>query len=601
MKFNIKWVLAAVLVALIGLAAAPWTVSQNAQIEAIEKEIRSASHVRLISHGRSVFAVLPRPHIRIYDVNLDFEDGAATVAASSLRVDLGLSGLFTGRLDLARVILADAVATIDPARMGLDPATFAAGKWPTPPGEVEVVNSKVILHRAGEKPELAAELCDARLDFSRASAPVALTGHCIMPILGDDRTPFRFAVWAARPDALTRGEESPVTVRVDGEAAQIDLNGAVALAPKPRFHGRVAGAAPSLRRVTEWFGLTLPLPGHYRNVSFKGEAALEPNLLSLAPIAVTVDGNSLDGAASVRLDGQRPLISATLAGSDVNLGPMFEDVPAALANGQWSRDEFSPSHLSAADLDLRLSSSHARLGDFQAENVAVSAILKNGRLDLALAEATAYSGHAKARAIIAESPEGLDIRGSASAEKIDSAAFLWDVFRRQSLSGLARLNISFETAGDSFYQLAGRLDARGDLAVDAGELYGVDLGLAFRRLERQPLTAGVELRSGRTPFDTLSARFNVVQGQAEIEDGKIKGESATVAFAGTAQIAERTIDLHAAASRPPASGAADAKPLQIVFSLTGGWDDATLAPDVLSLIKRSNAAAPLLPHDPPQN
>ena len=140
MKFNIKWVLAAVLLALVGLAAAPWTVSQSAQIDAIEKEIKSGSGVRLVSHGRSVFAVLPRPHIRIYDVNLDFDEGVAAVTASSLRVDLGLSGLFTGRLDLARVTLADAVLTLDPARSRL--ASLVAGgprqDRATPPGEVEV-------------------------------------------------------------------------------------------------------------------------------------------------------------------------------------------------------------------------------------------------------------------------------------------------------------------------------------------------------------------------------------------------------------------------------------------------------------------------------
>jgi AsmA protein len=602
MKFNVKWVLAAVVVAVIGLAAAPWTVSQSAQIDAIQREIGSSSGVKLISHGRSVFAVLPRPHIRIYDVDLDVGNGAGVLTASSLRVDLGLSGLFTGRLDLARVVLADAVITVDSSRATLGlPVAGPAGKFRTPPGEIEVTNAKALLRQgADQTPKLVANDCDARLDFSRASAPVSLIGHCVLPLLGGDPGPTRFAVWAAKSDSLLRGEDIPITFRADGDALQINLNGNFALAPKPHFTGRFSGAAPSLRQVTQWFGLTMPLPGHYRNISIKGEAALEPHLWSFAPMAVTIDGNSLDGAASVRVDGQRPLISATLAGSDVNLGPMFEDVPAPTFGAQWSRDEFLPSHLGAADLDLRLSASHARLGEFQAEDVAVSAILKNGRLDLSLAEASAYSGQAHARAIIAESGEGLDVRGSASVEKIDIAALLWDVFRRQSLSGAARANISFETSGASFYDLASRLDARGDFSVDSGEVYGVDLGLALRRLERQPLSAGVELRSGRTAFDRLSAKFNIVQGQAEIEDGLARDSRTEVRFTGRAQIAERNIDLHAVATRAPA--APDAKTLQIGFSLTGGWDDAAFSPDALGLIRRSDAAAPLLPKDaPPQN
>jgi len=601
MKFNLKWVLAAVVVALVGLAAAPWTVSQSAQIDAIKKEIRASADARLVSHGRSVFAMLPRPHIRIYDADLDFRDGAATIAASSLRVDLGFSGLFTGRLNLARVVLADAVVTLDPARARIEGPIAGAGGWGAPPGEVEATNARLLVKPPGEnQPELVADSCDARLDFSRASAPLSLIGHCLLPMLGDNAAPTRYAIWLAKPDKLARGEESPLTFRAEGDHYQINLNGVLGLQPKPHFHGQVAGLAPSLRQVAEWFDLTLPLPGRYRDFSIKGEATIEPSDLSFPSLALTIDGNALDGAASVRFDGPRPQISATLAGSEVNLDPMFEDVPAPSSGGQWSREPFAHSHhLAAADLDLRLSATHARLGEFQADNVAVSAILKNGRLDLSLAEASAYSGQARARAIIAESGEGLDVRGSASVEKLDAAAFLWDVFHRQSLSGTARAAISFETSGDSFYDFASRLDARGDFSVDAGEVYGLDLALAFRRMERQPLTAGVELRSGRSSFDQLSAKFNIGQGLAEFEEGIARDERTTVYFSGRAQIADRTLELHAVATRASAA-APDAKPLQIGFTLSGGWDDAVLTPDALGLIQRSDAAAPLLPK-PPQN
>ncbi len=132
------------------------------------------------------------------------------------------------------------------------------------------------------------------------------------------------------------------------------------------------------------------------------------------------------------------------------------------------------------------------------------------------------------------------------------------------------------------------------LRSNSGDIYGLDLGLAFRRLERRPLTAGLELRSGRTAFDLLAAKFSLVQGQADIEEGVARDARMTTYFSGRAQIAERTIDLHAMASRV-AMDSADAKPLQLGFTLSGGWDDAAFAPDALGLINRSDAAAPLLP------
>jgi AsmA protein len=601
MKFNLKWLLVALAAALIALAAAPWTVSQNAQIDAIGKGLRDSLDLRLAAHGRSVFAVLPRPHIRIYDVNLDYRDGAATVAASSLKVDLGFPGLFTGRLDLARVVLADATFAVDPARAWIDrPSGAAAPQWDKAPDVIEATNAKAILKQPGGESRPIAEQCDARLDIGQASAPLSLIGHCVLPTLSGGDSATRFALWVAKPGDLRNGKDSSVDLRAEGENFQLSLGGGLSLWPKPLFRGHVAGLAPSLRQAAEWFGLTIPLPGRYRDATVKGDALIDPGSIAFSQLTITIDGNALEGAASVRLDTPRPQISATLAGAEVNLNPMFEDAPSTSANGQWSHETFAPSSLAAADLDLRLSASRARLGEFQAENTAVSAILRNGRLDLSVAGASAYSGQIHARAVVAQSGENLDVRGSASVEKIDAAALLWDMFRRQTLSGVANASVSFETKGQSFYDLANHLDARGDFSVANGELYGVDLDLAFRRIERQPLTAGVELRSGRTAFDQLSAKFNIVQGQAEISEGAARSEGLALDFSGRAQIAERTLELHAVAARvapPPAQGA---KPPQIGFTLSGGWDDAVLAPDALGLIQRSDAAAPLLPK-PPQN
>ena len=607
MKFNMKWALAAVVLVLVCLAAAPWTVSQDAQIVAIGGRIDAGSGLRLVSHGRSVFAVLPRPHIRIYDARLEQGGGALQLSTSSLRVDLGLIGLATGRLDLARVVLADALLTVNPAQASLPddklkPGALVPGASSLAAaalGDVQIVNGKVFLRRSsGDTPELIADELDARLEWARVSAPLSLVGHCLLPTLGEDRAPARFALWAAQPDRLAAGEESPITLRIDDEAFKINLSGALALSPRPRFHGQIASAAPSLRVAALWLGLTLPLPGRYADASIKGEASLDPSLLSFPTLSLSIDGNALDGAASIRLDGPRPQIAATLAGASVDLAPMFADVPAPSAGGQWSHEIFPSAQLAAADLDLRLSANHVRLGNFQADDAALSAILKNGRLDLSLAEASAYSGRVRARAIIAEGQSGLDMRGSASAEKLDAAAALWDGLKRQSLTGMASGSLTFETTGSSFAELASHLDARGDVTVENGEVYGMDLDLAFRRMERRPLTAGVEMRSGRTGFDMLAAKFNVAQGQADIEEGVARDAHVTAYFSGHAQIAERTVDLHATASR---LAAGEGNPLQLGFSITGGWDDATLAPDALGLINRSDAAAPLLSKPPQGN
>jgi AsmA protein len=639
MKLKINWVLGALAVLLLALAVAPWTVSQEAQIVALRRQIRERAGLDLTAHGRSVFAVLPRPHIRIYDPNLRGVDGDLTVSAGSLRVDLGLSGLLTGRLELARAVLTEAVFTIDAERLpqlvadaataapeapGSDIGKLGVGRFgdgkvgDVQIGDVEISDGKVFLrHIGGALPDLAADDVQARLAWSRADAPLSLIGHARFSAFGEGHEPTRFALWAAQPARLLqpgggpvgtsaqragagpgRAGASAITLRFDDESLQIALNGALTLGPRPRFDGQVVASAASLRTATGWFGVPLPLPGPYRDARLKADATLDAGQLGLTNLTVTIDGNTLDGAIFLRFDGQRPSVSATLAGASVNFGPLLEDYPAATAaNGEWNRDAFPPPHLAAADLDLRLSATRARLGDFQLEDAALSVILKGGRLDVSLAQAKAYAGVARARAVIAENDGGLDIRGSLAADKLDVAPLLWDGAKRQILTGSGGLSSTFETNGASFAELATHLDARGDFSVVSGEIYGLDLGLAFRRMERRPLSVGADLRSGRTDFDLLSGKFNIVQGAADIEEGVVRNSLISMFFSGRAQISDRTADLHASANRAEPDG----KALQFGFSMTGPWDDPAVTPDAEGLIRRSDAAAPLLPPAVPPN
>lgn len=583
LKHPLRWALSALGLIALALAVAPWTVSQSAQIDAISREIAASGQVRLVAHGRSVFALLPRPHIRIYDVDLRDGDGAAKISGSSLRVDLGLAGLFSNSISAARIEISDANVTLDLARARAGLGFLAS----TGAGEVAVANASLFVKRPGEdQAEKFAENCDGRIDFSRRAGAVSLNGACALPGLDGLDQSAHFALWAAAADRLPAGEESPITLSVESDDFEFNLKGAAALGARPRFHGEVFARGKSLAAVASWFGLTLPLPGRYGAFTLKGDAGFDGAALSLSPLALSIDGNGLEGVATARFDGQRPAFAATLAGAEVNFDPMFVDAPALVSGGQWSHENFGPSALSAADLDLRLSASRARLGELAATNLALSAILKNGRLDLSLAGASAYSGRVSARAVIADGADGLDLRGSARLEKLDSAALLWDVFRRQIVSGLASATLSFESNGGSFAELASRLDARGDFSVEDGELFGLDLALAFRRLERQPLSAGEQLRSGRTGFSRFSGKFNVVQGQAEFEEGVMSDPRFTVYFSGRAQLGERSLDIHALAERPNPDGA----PLQLGFSLSGGFDDAQLALDAQGLIERSKAA-----------
>ena len=255
MKFNIKWVLAAVLLALVGLAAAPWTVSQSAQIVAIEKQIKSGSSVRLVSHGRSVFAVLPRPHIRIYDANLDFDEGVQRSRRRACASTLACPGCSrAGSTSPVRPGRRRAHARSGALRRSLPSSPGVQERRARRPARSQVTNGTALLRRTGgAKPELIADDCEARLDFSRASAPVSLIGHCSCRPRRRP-SPTRFAVWAANPTIFRVARKARSPCAPTATLCRSTLTGRSPWPPSRIF---VAGS-PARRRRCDGFAMVWP-------------------------------------------------------------------------------------------------------------------------------------------------------------------------------------------------------------------------------------------------------------------------------------------------------------------------------------------------------
>jgi AsmA protein len=137
------------------------------------------------------------------------------------------------------------------------------------------------------------------------------------------------------------------------------------------------------------------------------------------------------------------------------------------------------------------------------------------------------------------------------------------------------------------------LDGRGQLKLADGEVSGLDLEQALRRVEKRPLSIATEVRTGRTSFTSASGAFNVSDGNAEMEQCVASGPGVELAMTGSSEIGDRSLDLHVVA-RQTGAEATNADAPQLHLDLMGSWDDPLLVLDTASLIRRSQVAAPLL-------
>jgi AsmA protein len=594
-------VVGAVAVAIAALV--PWTFSDALLRDPVIAQIKAQTGLDTAPLGHATIALLPRPRVTFDDVAIRDKDSAIVVEARSIRGDLRLTSLFRGRVELKSIVLDTPTVFIDLDARPFDRGGAISRALHAKPGSPEAVvadearlptiairSGLVRLKSMSHEFETLLQDVDADLDWQTIGGPMMLTGNAVWRGEGA-----RFEGVVGTPAALLRGEQSTATLRLHGRALDLDADGSMSGSPRVQFEGAIKADTSSLRQIARMAGVTIPLPGTLGNASIQGDAAVTGANLALTNAKIGLDGNAFNGSLAMHASGGRMAISGTLATDLLNLDAIAADVPPMRGgDGQWSGDVVDLGNLARDELDLRISADRVRLGAVQAEDAAMSVLLKGGRLDLSLAEAQVYKGAVKARAVgmVDESVPNLKITGSFA--QVDLGSALQAGFGASWLSGIGSGQFAVQSSGRSPGELIDALEGHAQFSIAQGEINGINIEQALRRVEKRPLLSASDVHYGRTVFDTASATLSIARGIAQMSDGLVAGPGAQIAFGGDVSIADRTLALACVASQTgPTGGAREGGP-ELSFAVRGSWDEPSVEPDAESLIRHSDAAAPLL-------
>ncbi|MEA2857572.1 MAG: AsmA protein [Methylobacteriaceae bacterium] len=590
-------VLAGLIAVCLAAAFVPWTLPQQTVDREIAAQVKSATGLKFVGSGPATFSALP-PRITVADVTLADEPRSLSLRAKKVRARLRLLPLLAGRLEIASATLSRPDLTLDldrhPAIAG---AIAQAARAPAATleadrtddvrlGVVSIQSGAARLQRQGE-PDIVIDHIDGTFDWRRISAPATLSGTFAWR--GE---PASIDFWLAQPANLLRGEQSAATLRVKSLSLSLSANGNASTGAHQQFVGRIVASTPSLRHLGRLANIAIPLPGVLGETSLDCDATVADNGFALSNLRLSLDRNDFEGTLALRSDGPRPSLAGTLAASHLALDPLIAEItPVVTPEGQWTQEPFELRDLSKMDVDLRVSAARTRLRRVQFDDAALSLLMKAGRLELALAEAKAYKGLFKARlSAVGAGGNALDLRGNAQLANIDAGALAWDLLDRPRVSGTLNASVSMEAAGDSVLQTIRGLDGKGQFSIVQGDIGGLDLNEALRRVATRPLSSLTDMRGGRTVFDRAAGSFRISKGVAEIVEASAQAPGLSIGMTGSVQIADRMLALKGVATQAPGDAQSVTEPTQLPFDVLGSWDDPSIVPDAQSLIRRSGAA-----------
>ncbi|GEO15818.1 cell envelope biogenesis protein AsmA [Microvirga aerophila] len=587
MSRRVVFLIALIALAVLGAAAAPWTLSGSGLSRSVAEHLKYHYGLDLEVRGRSTFAILPTPRVKFEDVNLAFPRETAKVKGGILRGELHLLPLFIGRIELKEITLSDtrietsqeAFRSQDWAKLLVDPAAAS------PATRLILTSSSLTMV---DVDDASLDKVNALVQWSGPGTPLSIAGSASWH--GETIT---IEQASFRPDLLASEQLSPVSLVLSAPTGWLALTGEAQLGRDARITGDSQIHATSVRNFTRWSGIKLPLGSLVQALSIKGDVSLNRRRVTWPSVAVTLGTDQLEGTMAIRLDGERPVITGTLAAESLDLSNFFRPFSQArVASGAWSEEGIELDPVTGKDLDLRLSATTAHLGRVRVENMAASVLVRPGSIEASIGRADLHQGTLKGRLSVATREGVAEFRSQGTFDGVDMAAFLGFMGEARWITGRAQGQFLLEGTGETPAEMMRRAQGRSTITIQEGELIGLALDDALRRLEKRPLLASLNWRGGRTPFDQAQAQILVKNGVGEIADARLASPSLLTTLAGQVSLVDRTLNLKADVSAP----AQNPSP-SILFDVNGGWDNVTVTPDARSLIQRSGAAKPLFGPD----
>jgi len=587
---------------LIGLIATSWLINRDALRQAVEAQIRAVTGLDLVVKGNIDVSVFPGSYVSFHDVGL--RGGGTTdpaLAVDVLTANLRLLPLLMQRFEIADVMMLRPQIIVTRSADGESnwtPFIQTIARTMKPGADNQLSFSEIRIQDGTLAYEDAVNHVSEKLgdvDLSLAwpsiSRSFAATGQFDWRGERVDGS-----ISASDFVAALSGERSGVKARLASSQLKLAFDGSVANRTSAMMEGTLTIDTASLRNALQWTGQPVPGGGGFGRFALKARANVVGASVALTNVNVELDGNVAEGVMTYS-NNTRQTLQATLAADALDFTPYISTF-RLLASGarDWNRQLFDLNALSSTDLDMRLSAARVTVGPSKLGRTAFGANLRGGALALSVGEAQVYGGIVRGSFGLARSDAVADVKAQFQFTDVDLQSCASELFGISKLSGRGNLNVSLEASGSSPFGLAQSLDGTAVLTGHDGAVGGFNVEQLLRRLERRPLSGAGQFRSGSTPYDTLTVALKFADGIASAEDVRLEGPAARVTLTGTASVPNREYDMKGTASltQSASAGAADGAGFELPFVVQGPWDDPLIFPDPESLIRRSQAAGPLL-------
>jgi len=486
-----------VIAALLAVVGVPSSVLTSAITARVERE----TGYKLAINGGARIGLWPTINLTLSDVALQDpkeQEINNRFTASSIRAEMTLSSLWSGRPDISDLVI------VRP-----------------------VVNVPLQRERTSDNNPLAKSATSA--DAGAVSIHhVSVTGGTIVLANVRDRVEDRIETLNAD---VSVGDDRKIVItgnaRAGGRPLKVEI--------------RATMPAPPLERqnVPAEFNIEAPglLPGP---IKANAEVRLNGTVAMFNGVSGMLGDGGFTGWASVDFASNKPLVKLDLDFQHIAIATA-PDAAAQASGVSWSNASIDLNGLNYVDAQAKISAAELVIGDGRFAPAAIDAQLNSGVLKGRLTNLGGYDGNANGDLTIDASTAtaayvlGLDLNGVHALPVLKSLAGF------DRLDGRMQAKIALRSQGNSERAIVANLNGTAFAVFQDGKILGLNVAQMIRSLTTSPLSGWQEGEAQSTDLSQLSASFKIDKGQAVTTDLNLVGPLVKMTGVGTVDINTRQI------------------------------------------------------------
>ncbi|HMB46980.1 MAG TPA: AsmA family protein, partial [Afifellaceae bacterium] len=412
-------------------------------------------------------ALFPSPRLVLHNLRIDSPDGGAgteLLSADTLQADIGILPLLIGRIRLGTLVLDDPKIQFvrDSGgkrnwRLDGGPAAVQlALSGDLPIDRLVLRNATIVYDNARRDTRETVLVPELKLDWEGIRQPASLTGSIRMR-----EEDIAFRVDVESPLAFFDRKSTDFSAELKSPLLNANLDGRLADYKAAQFAGQIDASGPSLRRLIKFFGGKDSASPGLRAFALSGQAELKPDELFIDRGRVQLDENVASGNLTIALPEkkEKAKLTGTLAFPTLNLTPYLQAIGGGTGPLDWNERRIDTDWFDELNADVRLSAEQVIAGPYRFGGTAASAFLKDGMLEIGLAQSVFYGGVASGTISVTDLPGE---KGQAAGVQLRATDFNFGqtitlAGGATDLGGKATMSISLETSGASLGEQAANL------------------------------------------------------------------------------------------------------------------------------------------------